>query len=86
MNKTNLIPFKHILISREGEIYWYIDENVIESKHHKDILYDKCNMISLCTDCNRIFDEEWEGNLLAKEVNMVVWKPEKKILYLFMKL
>lgn len=65
MKKIELIPFKHILVSREGQVYWYIDENLIASKNHKEA-YDKCNMLCLSTDCNRVFSKYWKKNLVAK--------------------
>lgn len=61
MNKSELIPFKHILISREGQVYWYIDENTIASQNH-NAEYNKPNMICLSTGCDRIFDRYWQEN------------------------
>ena len=85
MNKSELIPFKHILISREGQVYWYIDENTIASQNHNDE-YNKYNMICLSTGCDRIFDRYWQENLVAKrdEWEGLYEEPRKKdIIYVY---
>lgn len=66
MNKEDLIPFKHVLISRDGTVYWYIDENIIKSQNHKSVKFDKHNMLCLSAGCDRIFDDYWQKDLLAK--------------------
>ena len=64
MRREDLIPFKHILVSREGQLYLYIDGDKVLSSTQKDEY--KWNMIALHTDINRLFDDYWQDDLVAK--------------------
>lgn len=64
MRREDLVPFKHILVSREGQLYLYIDSDKVLSSTQKNEY--KWDMIALYTDINRLFDDYWQDDLIAK--------------------
>lgn len=56
MKKSDLVPFKHILCTRCGNIYWYVGEDFDNSKRNKE---DKISFICLSPDINVPNSEEY---------------------------
>lgn len=53
--KKDLIPMKHLLISRDRQVYWYIGNS----------MNPQYNVIGCGTAVDRILDDTWDENLIA---------------------
>lgn len=58
----NIIPMKHLLVTRDGEIYWYVGDGL----NTKDESNEKIDLIACGTDINCLLSNGWTNNLLAK--------------------
>lgn len=59
----DIIPMKHILIARDGSIYWYVG-NLLQKYYNETNRYN--DLISCETDINRNLLTGWDNKLLAK--------------------
>lgn len=78
-----LIPIKHLLIARDGSIYWYVGDKL--STYNQ---YGKLNLIECGgRDVNRLLSDGWDNKLLAKRDGFWnIWTKnarEKDIIFIY---
>lgn len=73
--KKDLTPMKHLLISRDKQVYWYIGNS----------LNPRYDVIACDTAINRNLDETWDINLLALRHGLPRYEEPRKldIIYIY---
>ena len=72
-----LKPLKHLLVTREKLVYWYVGDDFLESEN---------NLIGCWCATNKKFEEYWDENFLAKRDSWsrLMEEPRKHdILYIY---
>lgn len=74
--KKDLIPMKHLLISRDRQVYWYIGDST----------NPQYNVIACGTAVDRDLDNTWDENLIAiRHDSMLGYEEPRKldIIYIY---